>query len=110
MRRRSKPDAGTLLYQSRFLRAVADADLTGHTGELLFFISGQPAGRVEYSVAAGECKLTKGEMERAVRLLLKRKLVARLKDADDRRRKLLQVTENGEGVVGEIHECASPEK
>jgi len=106
MRRRTTWDADTRLFLSRFLRAVDQTDLAGHSTALLLYLSGQPGGRADYSNAASELKLNKGQMDRAVTVLDEMNLVIRVGSPADARRKQLQVTEAGEDVIGKIHEYA----
>lgn len=106
MRRRTPWDADTRLFLSRFLRAVDRTDLPGHSAALLLYISGQPGYRAGYATAARELKLNKGQMERAVTVLDEMKLIIRVDDPADARRKQLQILEAGEDVIGKIHDHA----
>jgi DNA-binding MarR family transcriptional regulator len=103
MGRRVPPStADTRWYLSKFLREVDRAKLPGYSAALLLYISSEPGGRVSYAGAASECALNRGQMDRAVTALIKKRLIVSSDDDEDSRVKWLTITTDGQRVVDKL--------
>jgi DNA-binding MarR family transcriptional regulator len=74
---------------------------------LLFYMAGEPEGRVSYATARMACKLSRVQMDVAVTGLVKKRLIVRSNDDEDARVKWLTTTPEGQRVVDKLTSTSS---